>query len=156
MAGSQSVGRRQVRGVSSGVGPLRHTHETHMAIGLVDSLIEHRHIVGDRLAAYWAANDRAEPWRATGPGQRSSSVITAIALAIELDEDEEIITSMAGLLVGAYWGVPAFPSDCGTASNYVQAEWRPACGSAWRSIPEVVDLGNWLDCRCTMGLLIGF
>lgn len=47
---------------------LRYTDDTHMTIGLADTLVAAGRFDGALVAATWAANYRAEPWRGYGPG----------------------------------------------------------------------------------------
>jgi poly(ADP-ribose) glycohydrolase ARH3 len=66
--GARTVDAQQIERVLASPDPLRYTDDTHMTIGLADALIETGRFDGARLAAMWAANYRAEPWRGYGPG----------------------------------------------------------------------------------------
>jgi poly(ADP-ribose) glycohydrolase ARH3 len=49
-------------------GPLRFTDDTHMTLGLAQSLVERRGFDGAHMAAAFARNFAAEPWRGYGAG----------------------------------------------------------------------------------------
>jgi poly(ADP-ribose) glycohydrolase ARH3 len=48
--------------------PLRYTDDTHMTIGMAESLLENRGFNGAHLAERFAENYFKEPWRGYGPG----------------------------------------------------------------------------------------
>jgi len=50
------------------LGRLRYTDDTHMTIGVAESLIEKGGFDGDHMAGHLARNFTAEPWRGYGPG----------------------------------------------------------------------------------------
>jgi len=49
-------------------GPLRYTDDTHMTLGMAESLLERRGFDGEHMAMTFARNYRQEPWRGYGAG----------------------------------------------------------------------------------------
>ena len=49
-------------------GPLSYTDDTHMTLGMAESLVEKRGFDGAHMARTFARNYRQEPWRGYGPG----------------------------------------------------------------------------------------
>jgi poly(ADP-ribose) glycohydrolase ARH3 len=49
-------------------GPLRYTDDTHMTLGVAESLVERRGFDGEYMAMTFAKNYRQEPWRGYGTG----------------------------------------------------------------------------------------
>lgn len=54
--------------VAGPAGPLRYTDDTHMAIGIAESLIECGGFDGPHMAGRFVNNHLQEPWRGYGPG----------------------------------------------------------------------------------------
>lgn len=67
LEGMPTVSREALRISMSGQEELRYTDDTHMTLGLAESLLERGHFDGAHLSAIWARNYRAEPWRGYGP-----------------------------------------------------------------------------------------
>ncbi len=61
-------GRGSARAAAAAPGPWRYTDDTHMTIALAESLLECEGFDGAHMAARFAADYRAEPWRGYGPG----------------------------------------------------------------------------------------
>ncbi len=53
--------------------PLRYTDDTHMTLGVAESLVQRRGFDGAHMAAVFARNYAQEPWRGYGAGPRRSS-----------------------------------------------------------------------------------
>ncbi|WP_177193643.1 ADP-ribosylglycohydrolase family protein [Thermodesulforhabdus norvegica] len=71
--GAPFEGRYTVRGgeiekIASSLELLRYTDDTHMAIGVAESLIACRGLDGEHMAKTFVRNFRKEPWRGYGPG----------------------------------------------------------------------------------------
>lgn len=71
--GASREGRRMARGhelraIAAATGPLHYTDDTHMTIGVAESLLECRGFNGAHMAACFIRNYRQEPWRGYGPG----------------------------------------------------------------------------------------
>jgi poly(ADP-ribose) glycohydrolase ARH3 len=49
-------------------GPLRYTDDTHMTLGMAQSLVERGGFDGPHMAGTFARNFEEEPWRGYGPG----------------------------------------------------------------------------------------
>ena len=49
-------------------GPLRYTDDTHMTLGMAESLVERKGFDGAHMAELFAQKFREEPWRGYGPG----------------------------------------------------------------------------------------
>jgi poly(ADP-ribose) glycohydrolase ARH3 len=49
-------------------GPLRYTDDTHMTLGMAESLLERRGFDGEHMAITFARNYQLEPWRGYGAG----------------------------------------------------------------------------------------
>jgi poly(ADP-ribose) glycohydrolase ARH3 len=58
----------QVRVSAGGSSLLRYTDDTHMAIGIAESLIDYRGFDGPGMAEIFVKNYEQEPWRGYGPG----------------------------------------------------------------------------------------
>lgn len=58
----------QVRVSAGGSSLLRYTDDTHMAIGITESLIDYRGFDGTGMAEIFVKNYEQEPWRGYGPG----------------------------------------------------------------------------------------
>ncbi len=61
-------GSGSVLAAAAAPGPWRYTDDTLMTIGLAESLLERNGFDGVHMAARFAADYRAEPWRGYGPG----------------------------------------------------------------------------------------
>jgi poly(ADP-ribose) glycohydrolase ARH3 len=68
LEGTSKVSRQMLMTLMDGQGQLRYTDDTHMTLGLAESLLECGHFDGAHLATIWARNYREEPWRGYGPG----------------------------------------------------------------------------------------
>ncbi|MDP8961676.1 MAG: ADP-ribosylglycohydrolase family protein, partial [Actinomycetota bacterium] len=66
--GYPAVSMEQLKGLAEGDGPLRYTDDTAMTIGFAYSLLRRRGFDGAHLAATFAEQFRAEPWRGYGEG----------------------------------------------------------------------------------------
>lgn len=66
--GRLSVPPERVAALDRDLGRLRYTDDTHMTIGVAESLIERDGFDGDHMARHLAKNFAAEPWRGYGPG----------------------------------------------------------------------------------------
>ncbi len=64
---AMAAGEEAVGDVDSS-GPLRYTDDTHMAIGIAESLIECGGFDGPHMAGRFVSNYLQEPWRGYGPG----------------------------------------------------------------------------------------
>jgi poly(ADP-ribose) glycohydrolase ARH3 len=68
LEGSAWVNRAQLERLRENPGPLRYTDDTHMTIGVAESLIAARGFDGAHMAKTFARNYHQEPWRGYGPG----------------------------------------------------------------------------------------
>ena len=66
--GMRSVDLAAVEQLESDPGPLRYTDDTHMTIGMAQSLVEQGGFDGPHMAAQFARNYFEEWWRGYGPG----------------------------------------------------------------------------------------
>lgn len=66
--GHLSVPPDRVAALDQDLDRLRYTDDTHMTIGVAESLIESAGFDGDHMARRLATNFAAEPWRGYGPG----------------------------------------------------------------------------------------
>ena len=66
--GSSSVNAPDVELLDREPGPLRYTDDTHMTLGVAESLVERRGFDGAHMAALFARKFREEPWRGYGAG----------------------------------------------------------------------------------------
>ena len=66
--GAGSVEPAELERLEQSPGPLRYTDDTHMTLGMAQSLVESRGFDGARMAALFAQNFTDEPWRVYGPG----------------------------------------------------------------------------------------
>jgi len=66
--GAGTVRRRDLERLEREPGPLRYTDDTHMTIGMAESLVERRGFDGAHMVAVFARNFAAEPWRGYGAG----------------------------------------------------------------------------------------
>lgn len=66
--GHRMAARLEPDPVSSAAGPLRYTDDTHMTIGMAESLIECGGFDGSHMAGRFIDNFEREPWRGYGPG----------------------------------------------------------------------------------------
>jgi len=66
--GHRMAAEQDIRRIAAVEHPLRYTDDTHMTIGVAESLIENRGFNGAHMAARFADNYFSEPWRGYGPG----------------------------------------------------------------------------------------
>ncbi len=66
--GHRMAARHETELVDLISGPLRYTDDTHMAIGIAESLVECRGFDGAHMAGRFVDNYVKEPWRGYGPG----------------------------------------------------------------------------------------
>ena len=66
--GARRVKPSKLERLEQDPGPLRYTDDTHMTLGMAQSLVERRGFDGARMAALFAQNFTDEPWRGYGPG----------------------------------------------------------------------------------------
>lgn len=66
--GARLVGRADLERLEREPGPLRYTDDTHMTLGMAESLVERRGFDGAHMAAVFARNFAAEPRRGYGAG----------------------------------------------------------------------------------------
>ena len=66
--GMASVGQADLGRLTEEPGPLRYTDDTHMTLGMAESLVERKGFDGHHMAGLFARNFKAEPWRGYGPG----------------------------------------------------------------------------------------
>ena len=66
--GVPSVERSVLEGLNDDPGPLRYTDDTHMTLGLAQSLVDREGFDGVQMAELFARNYKTEPWRGYGPG----------------------------------------------------------------------------------------
>jgi len=66
--GKESVNRAEVRAVAERTEILRYTDDTHMALGVAESLVACRGFDGQHMAETFVRNFEREPWRGYGPG----------------------------------------------------------------------------------------
>jgi poly(ADP-ribose) glycohydrolase ARH3 len=66
--GAWAVQRRDLQRLEGESGPLIYTDDTHMTLGVAESLVERRGFDGAHMAAVFARNFAAEPWRGYGAG----------------------------------------------------------------------------------------
>ncbi len=68
LEGAWSVSPKDLQRLERGEGQLHYTDDTHMTIGVAQSLVERRGFDGPHMAALFARNYIQEPWRGYGPG----------------------------------------------------------------------------------------
>jgi len=68
LEGAVRVSGRELERIASGTGTLRYTDDTHMTIGVAESLLECGGFDGARMAARFVQDFSAEPWRGYGAG----------------------------------------------------------------------------------------
>jgi len=66
--GNETVGASEIEGDAERSGELRYTDDTHMTVGMAQSLLERRGFDGAHMAEQFARNYRSQPWRGYGPG----------------------------------------------------------------------------------------
>jgi poly(ADP-ribose) glycohydrolase ARH3 len=66
--GHQIAAEREIRHIARISHTLRYTDDTHMTIGVAESLVENRCFNGAHMAERFADNYFQEPWRGYGPG----------------------------------------------------------------------------------------
>ena len=66
--GRPSVNPAELARLELEPGPLRYTDDTHMTLGMAQSLVERGGFDGPHMAATFARNFEEEPWRGYGPG----------------------------------------------------------------------------------------
>jgi poly(ADP-ribose) glycohydrolase ARH3 len=66
--GGPPVGLDRLARLDHEPGPLRYTDDTHMPLGMAESLLERDGFDGAHMAGVFARNFEAEPWRGYGPG----------------------------------------------------------------------------------------
>ena len=67
--GRPAVSENEVKAVATGQEQLVYTDDTHMTIGVTESLVEREGFDGEHMAQMFIRNYEAEPWRGYGPGQ---------------------------------------------------------------------------------------
>lgn len=87
--GHRMAPRHETGLVSRISGPLRYTDDTHMTIGVAESLVECRGFDGEHMAGRFVDNYVKEPWRGYGPGP--PRVFRLIASGLEWDKAAEHI-----------------------------------------------------------------
>jgi poly(ADP-ribose) glycohydrolase ARH3 len=66
--GRRMAAEEEIKQIAGTQDTLRYTDDTHMTIGVAESLIENRGFNGDHMAERFADNYFQEPWRGYGPG----------------------------------------------------------------------------------------
>jgi len=66
--GRRMASEREIELIARSSHPLRYTDDTHMTIGLAESLIECQGFNGEHMAERFMDNYSKEPWRGYGPG----------------------------------------------------------------------------------------
>jgi len=66
--GRQMAAEHEIKNISTISHPLRYTDDTHMTIGVAESLVECRGFNGAHMARCFINNYLKEPWRGYGPG----------------------------------------------------------------------------------------
>jgi poly(ADP-ribose) glycohydrolase ARH3 len=66
--GHRMAARKEVGQIARIEHALRYTDDTHMTIGVAESLVENRGFDGANMAERFADNYAKEPWRGYGPG----------------------------------------------------------------------------------------
>lgn len=59
---------REIESLTEKLGQLTYTDDTHMTIGVAQSLVESQGFCGEHMAQTFVRNYEAEPWRGYGPG----------------------------------------------------------------------------------------
>lgn len=78
--GAATVSASQIAEVVAATGPLRFTDDTQMTLGVAESLVEQSGFDGAHMAAVFARNFAAEPWRGYGAG--AAEVFRLIAAGV--------------------------------------------------------------------------
>lgn len=66
--GRPMVARAEIEAQVTSQGQLVYTDDTHMTIGVAESLVENRGFAGEQMAWTFIRNYKSEPWRGYGPG----------------------------------------------------------------------------------------
>jgi poly(ADP-ribose) glycohydrolase ARH3 len=66
--GAGIIRQRDIERLERQPGPLRYTDDTHMTLGMAESLVERQGFDGPHMAAVFARDFAAEPWRGYGAG----------------------------------------------------------------------------------------
>lgn len=66
--GAGAIPRQALQRLEQEPGPLRYTDDTHMTLGMAESLVERGGFDGAHMAAVFGRNFAAEPWRGYGAG----------------------------------------------------------------------------------------
>ena len=66
--GRGMASQREIQALASDRSPLRYTDDTHMTIGVAESLVECEGFDAAHMAGCFVRNYQAEPWRGYGPG----------------------------------------------------------------------------------------
>lgn len=66
--GRRRANRKEIELLAENLEQLTYTDDTHMTIGVAESLIENKGFDGERMVKTFIRNYEAEPWRGYGPG----------------------------------------------------------------------------------------
>ena len=92
--GAISVDPKEVQGVAENAGVLRYTHDTHMTLGMAQSLMVKGRFDGADMASIFVDNFTREPWRGYGPG--TFEVLSLIARGARWDEAAQTLFEGSG------------------------------------------------------------
>ncbi len=121
--GSRSVSEARLRLVTESREPLRYTDDTHMTIGLAESILERGGLEEANAAAVFAKNYAREPWRGYGAGP--PSIFHQMERGVPWDE------AAASLYGGS-----------GSFGNGAAMRVAPAALFAWRDLERVTELAR--------------
>ncbi len=92
--GAPSVTLPELERLERDPGPLRYTDDTHMTIGMAQSLVERKGFDGAHMAALFATRFMEEPWRGYGAGP--PRVFAALRLGASWNEASRSLFSGSG------------------------------------------------------------
>jgi len=114
--GWRRVEPRQIKTAAGRPQILTYTDDTHMMIGVTESLIRSRGFDGEDMARTFIQNYELEPFNSVPTAIYSfpiqpNSFAEAVLYAISLGGDTDTIGAMTGAISGAYLGIESIPDN---------------------------------------------